>query len=690
MIIPIRNQPITFQGAEGETGFCGDTSTYCQLVRLNDRLCFQLRQESCLAQILCNNDFSIFGTDLLEDSGDFYTSGEYGDWSANPDTWYWDSYGRRACTIEDHAGSALTWTLDPYAMSAICTYVLRFEISGYEAPVGDVPDMDLTVTLPDGTQQIVRLDGAYEFISGTGTSFSFTPGVNWMGCLDNITLECAGVCWDFSYPIPEKKPVTLSGSGLCKILDYVTTVTEQTPSLTIGKYYQLYVKVEGATAGSIEFFLGTVSIGTVDENGIFTLSGVSDGTTFSFTMSEFFDGCVAYVQLYLLSKDYTLKLKDSSDDSIIATLTADLLFGEEIKEGTRGDWIQSCVDFDYNLVAAAVADCQGIEEGNDCPEICMYLEIESPEDGDLVTNGGFVVSESVLISDNWAIDVGLGYEAIQHMLQLNSGAGYVLQDLGPAGFVQGQEYYVAFDILCLDHGDTEADFDSFTISLGTSNTGTGGVVIFNSTNFPTAAGHYVYKVTAGVTGDFLAIYFDDSAGLSSICIDNIQVRDTPCEHELYQSNCIKLQREHDGIQGWDGSKLVTACNEEGFSMGFDWSTGFKLQSRLFVDITTPRYSSKEDETYLQSNGVRKRVFADSSKIFDARFGAVDELTHDYIRTMLKCDVLFIDTGYTPTNQYIHLEAEYSPNYDSKGLLKLTDAITEIQKVDNTIFNTNCR
>ena len=108
MIIPIRDQPITFAGAEGETPACGDESTYCQLVRLNDRLCFQLRQESCLAQILCNNDFSQFGTDLLEDAGDFYTSGEFGQWTSNPDTWEWDSYGKRACTIDSHAGSLLT------------------------------------------------------------------------------------------------------------------------------------------------------------------------------------------------------------------------------------------------------------------------------------------------------------------------------------------------------------------------------------------------------------------------------------------------------------------------------------------------------------------------------------------------------------------------------------------------------
>jgi len=683
MIIPIRNQPITFAAAEGEVAACGDQSGYCQLVRLNDKICFQLRQESCLAQLLCNNDFSIFGTDLLEDSGDFYTSGEYGDWSANPDTWYWDSYGRRACTIEGHAGSPLTWTLDPYAMSAICTYVLRFEISGYVAPEGEGEDVYLTVTLPDGTEQLVITDGAYEFISGTGTSFSFDPGILWSGCLDNITLECAGVCWDFSYPIPEKKPVTLSGSGLCKILDYVTTVTEQTPSLAIGKYYQLYVKIEGATAGSIEFFLGTVSIGTVDENGIFTLSGVSDGTTFSFTMSEFFDGCVAYVEIYLLSKDYTLKLKNSLNDDVVADLTTSLLYGEEIKEGTRGDLIQVCIPFGEEM------------SGNIIPRLvnnslCMYLEIESPTDGDLVTAGDFLLTNSFTLEDEWSFTGTLEYIGIQGHVELSGGTGYMLQDLGPAGFVQGNTYYVAFDILCYDHGDTDPDFDSFTVSLGTDSAGAGGEMVFNSDNFPTAAGHYVYKVVAGATGNYIAFYFTDADGLSRICIDNVQVRDTACEYELYRSNCIKYANEFNDELGWPDSKLVTACNEEGFSFGFDWSTGFKLQSRLYMDITTPRYSSKEDETYLQSNGVRKRVFADSSKILDCRIGAVDELTHDYIRTMFKCDVLFIDNGYTPTNQYIHLEAEYSPNYDSKGLLKLTDCITELQKVDNTIFNTNCR
>lgn len=682
MIIPIRNQPITFEGVEAGTATCGDISQYCQMVRLGDKLCFQLRQESCLPQLLCNNDFSVFGTDVLAGAGDFYNSSEYSEWDGDPDTWEFDSYGHRACTIEGHAGSPLTWALDLYALSTDCTYILSFEISGHEEPGGEEADTDLTVTLPDGTTQIISADGAYAFPTGVGASFSFTPGLNWTGCIDNVTLLCGGVCWNFDFPIPEKNPVSLSGSGLCKVLDYETTVTEQTGTLEIGKYYQIVVKVEGSSDGFIEFFLGTVSIGTTDENGIFTLSGVSDGTEFSFTMSEFFDGCIMYISLYELSKNYTLKLKNAETGALMLDITDNLLFGEEIKAGTRGDLIQACISFNEAMLGTLIPYFTN-------NSVCMYLEIESPVDGDVITSGTFTLSNSVSILDDWGFTGTLEYDDVQGQVELNGGTGFMLQDMSGGGFVQGNTYYVSFDLNCLVH-DTGAEFDSFTLSIGSASDGTGGEMVWNASNFPTAPGHYVYKVVAGTDGDYLAFMFDDSFGLSSICLDNVKVTTTPCPYEIYQSNCIKFMNENEGVLGWEGSKLVTACNEDAGSFGLDWSTGFKLQSRLFLDIISPRYPSKEDETYLQSNGVRERVYADSSKVFDLNIHAVDELTHDYIRTMLKCDILYIDDGYTLTNRYISLEAEYSPNHDPKGRLTLTDATVEVQKYDNTIFNTNCR
>lgn len=676
MIIPIRNQPITFEPAEGDSFACGDQSTYCQLVRLGDKLCFQLRQSSCLPQLLCNSEFSVVSSDYVAPYGEFTELADFDAFTSDPATWEWDEYGRRACTFDAgvHAGGLISFNVNTYGIGSDCTFVLTFDISEFTPSGEDIGDADLVVTLPSGETKICTANGSYSFASTVGSSFSFEPGLNGNWCIDNITLKCAGTCWDFDYPIPEKNPITLGESGLCKLLDYVTTVTELASSLTVGKYYQLIVDIRGSTTGSVEFFLGTVSMGVVDENGIFQLSGISDGTQFSFVMSEFFNGCVRSVKLYQLSQDYTLKLKNIADDSVTADLTTSLIY--------NGDWIEACVLFDELMTSGVFPDLVD-------NQVCMYLELENPADGNIILNGGFDITNSSSVLDDWELTGTLEFQAVQSQMILNGGTGYLLQNLLGSGFIQGNIYYVAFDIYCLDYGDGQPDFDSFTASLGSTNTGTLGTEIWDSTNFPQSPGHYVYKVVAGSDGNYLAFHFTDVNGLNKVCIDNVQVRTTPCEHERLTSNCIKYANMIEGVEGWLGSKLFTACNDEGVSMGFNWSTGFKLQMRGFADFVTARYPSKEDETYLQSNGIRKRVFADTSKVFDLKIHEVDELAHDCFRTMFKCDHLWIEDGYQLLNEYISLDAEYTPEQDSKGRLKLTEAQVEVQKIDNTLFNTNC-
>lgn len=676
MIIPIRNQPITFSPAEGETAACGDTSNYCQLVRLGDKLCFQLRQSSCLPQLLCNNEFSEASDDLVSPYGDFTTEADFDAFLSDNLTWYWDEYGRRACTFEAgaHFGGLIQFNIDTYGLASDCRFVLTFDVSEYDAPGDEQANGELILTLPDGTTKSCTANGSYSFTSGQGSSFSFDPGVDNNWCIDNITLRCAGSCWEFDYADPATPTISLGSDGLCKVEDGVTTVTEENGTLTVGKYYQLIVDVRSSTVGSIEFFLGTVSIGTVDENGIFTLSGISDGTEFSFVMSDLFDGCVKSVSLYQLSQDYTLKLKNVADDSVTQDLTSSIVY--------NGDWIEACILFDENITGAIFADLVD-------NVVCMYLELESPADGDIIVNGEFDMTNSLSVLDDWGFTGTLEYKTIQGQVILDGGTGYLIQDLSGAGFVQGNTYYVAFDIYCLDYGEGEPDFDSFTASLGSTNTGSLGTEIWDSDTFPQSPGHYVYKVIAGSDGDFLAFHFTDANGLVKVCIDNVRVRNTPCEHELLTSNCIKFANMNGDTLGWEGSKLFTACNEEGVSMGFNWATGFMLQMRAFADLVTSRYPSKEDETYLQSNSVRKRVFADTSKVFDLKIHEVDELAHDCFRTMFKCDHLWIEDGYQLQNEYISLDAEYAPEQDSKGRLKLTEAQVEVQKIDNTLFNTNC-
>lgn len=677
MIVPIRNQPITFEPAQGEFAPCVTEDTYCQLARIEDEYCFQLRQTSCMPQILCNNDFSEFGTDVFFGTGNFDTMDEFQNWYADDDTWEWDEYGKRMCTIEPHAGSPAQYDFDAYTMSGDCSYVLTFTISGHDDESESVNDT-LTVTLPDGTTQVVSLNGTYSFSTGTGASVIFTPGADWYGCIDDATLQCGGLCWE----IENVNSVSLGGEGLCKTGAAVVTVTQSMPSLEVGDYYMIEVRVENMTAGEAEFFLGTQSIGTITDNGTYSLAGTANASAFNFTLDADFDGCVKYVNLYLLSNDYTLKLKDAYDDSLILDLTADLVYGKNVGGVIeKGDLIHGCIQFDEEHLGDFIPHFRQ-------NAVCMYLEIESPADGDVVTDGDFLISNNNSILDNWSID-GVTYEAVRNQFIYTGGTGTLRQDLLGGGFVQGNTYYVAFEIKCLDH-DSTPDFDSFTMSLGSASDGTGGTMVWDSTNFPTEVGLYVYKVIAGTDGNYLSFHFEDTNGLNRICLDHVSVRTTPCKKELLRSNCIKYGNENNGEKAWLGSKIFTACNEEGESMGFDWSTGFQLRSRLYATISNPEYQTAKEETYLYSNGVRKRIYAEIFKKFNLTIHEVDELTHDYIRTMLKCDQLFIDEGYDLDTQWVCLDNEYSPNWDSRAYKALVDAQTEIQRVDNSLFNTNCR
>lgn len=670
MINFIKRQPIVFEPKDSDTPACMPSERYCQLARLNDKLCFQARQTSCLPQILCNNTFNTFGSDLLLETGDFDSMDEFQNWYAPDDTWEWNSYAHSMCTFEGHAESDAEFAMGLYAMSDDCTYMLTFTVTGLTDREAD-PDRILTVILPDLTEQVIDTDGTYSFASANGPKVVFRPGANAVICIDDVTLQCSGSCWD----VTNAGFITFSDSGLCKkagLLD--VTLTEQSPSLIAGKYYQLIVEVTGLTDGQVEFFLGTVSLGVIDDNGIFTLSGISDDDTFSFVMDGDFDGCIREIDLYMLSQDYTLKLKNLATDVTLLDLTTSLVY--------TNDLIEACIEFDEVTLGAI----QAAFVNN---QVCMYLEIESPADGDVVINGGLTATNNTSILDDWGLST-LENERVNGMVMLKGGTGYFKQDLTDTAFVQGADYYVSFDIRCLDHGDTDPDFDSFTGSLGANTDGTGGAMIWDSTNFPDKVGHYVYHVTAGTDDNTLAFYFDDSAGLNKICLDNISVRTTACPKELYQSNCITYGNMIEGVPAWEGSKLFTACNEEGESMGFVWDTGFRLVSRLFADIINPTMPTKKEETYLFSDGRLKRVYAELSKKFDLVIHEVDEQTHDCIATMLKCDQLWIDSSDTLTNRYVCLDNEYSPEWDKKGELQIVAARTEITPYENSIFNTNCK
>lgn len=656
MIVSIPNQPIVFAEKDTESGACAVDEATCQIVYQHDKICFQHRQSSCLPQMLCSPTFDSLGPELVTD-GDFYTN-PYGQggWDFIEEDWTWSIGTRRMC-INAEGGkteAAYNLTLDPD-----CTALrVAFTVFGLVDT--------LEVRLPDGTVNEITVDGVYEYIviAPFVPAVYFTPGPGTEGCIDDFSVRCISECWTIG--IDEEvinNGLTFSFPGICKEAGVEITFTETPGTLTSGFYYQVWADIGAVTGGSIEVFLGGVSIGVLDEEGVFPLYGTSGGTEFSFTMSADFVGCINSFTVYQLANDYLMTLYTLNDNELV---TVPLTY-------TR-DLIEACMEITPSFLSS-------FAEFQDAKRNCWKLIIESPDDGELVTNGEMILAQDESLSDFYAIqdDDNFNIDGVQSQAAYSGGDGYLSQEL--AGLSDGGTYYVSFDVVCMSG---EIAFDSFAMTLGSASDNTGGTQVFGMDNYPQEIGHYVYKVEAGSDGNFISMYFTDDYGLTGMCIRNLSVRTTPCEKEIKESNCIFYS-----VTQAEGTKLITACNEEAESMGFDWTTGFKIHGRVPATIVGPRYASPEDDTYLFSDSRRKRVFMRSEKTFDLLILKVGELTHDWIRAALKCDVLFIETDYPLLNRYVCLDNEYVPQWERKAMPSTAEASVEIQRFDNTIFNTNC-
>jgi hypothetical protein len=104
--------------------------------------------------------------------------------------------------------------------------------------------------------------------------------------------------------------------------------------------------------------------------------------------------------------------------------------------------------------------------------------------------------------------------------------------------------------------------------------------------------------------------------------------------------------------------------------------------RLNLQFSNP-HSPIKTENYLYSNGRKKKAYAQVGKAWDLTFHAVDENMHDTIANIINCDQFTING-----NEYITDEKEYTANYGPKGVDPVGESTIEVQKIENTRFNTN--
>lgn len=128
--------------------------------------------------------------------------------------------------------------------------------------------------------------------------------------------------------------------------------------------------------------------------------------------------------------------------------------------------------------------------------------------------------------------------------------------------------------------------------------------------------------------------------------------------------------------------LVDAtCDDQAF--GFDFSNQFSLSQRLRLLRFNPIYKN-EGEDGQGSDGVKRRPFARSEKVYNCIFDYCDEPTHDAINTQLLCDNLTLDGV-----EYFCPIKDYQPEWSDRGKLNLAQSQVELQRKQSVIFNRNC-
>jgi len=184
-------------------------------------------------------------------------------------------------------------------------------------------------------------------------------------------------------------------------------------------------------------------------------------------------------------------------------------------------------------------------------------------------------------------------------------------------------------------------------------------MVFNPQSIPGEAG--------GEPNDFALTDGCYRIQFNNCCTDESVISDTVINYTTGSHDCTVL--------------VDATCDGQAF--GFDFSANFSLSHRLRTLRFNPTYRN-EGEDSQGSNGVKRRPFAQSEKVYSCIFDYCDEPTHDAINTQLLCDTLTFDGV-----EYFYPMKDYAPDWADRGKLNLAQSQIELQRKQSVIFNRNC-
>jgi hypothetical protein len=349
----IPNQQFIFNVAESLC--CITDRRYCQLLNNNDTVNIQLKQTPCAAQFLCEPSFYAGTSENNAPDGSFATDPVAAGWTLNSN-WTWNGGTFKINKTNGNTNTCFV-TGTPGLTSGYLyqvTYTLTVNLAG-----------SITVSI-GGTAGTARsASGTYiEYIVAGGDGLiKFTPDMNIDCDIDDVSCHLVSECWTYS-----NNDFTIDDvDGVCHETGNITTIG-QNGIFGNTNYYKIEFEIYGRTQGSVTIGIGANTTGAVEANGIQSYYLYADGTDLLITMSADFDGCIRYINAFLLVDTVQFYLYDL-DGNQVADLTAQgFIFIDD-------EYITLTINFENGVLESGEGfvpyGCYYIYFVDDCTEVAI-------------------------------------------------------------------------------------------------------------------------------------------------------------------------------------------------------------------------------------------------------------------------------------------------------------------------------
>ena len=445
-----------------------------------------------------------------------------------------------------------------------------------------------------------------------------------------------------------------------------------------GSYFQINVTVTGMSGGTLDIYFtqsGSQSK-RITGNGIYTfyLYDLGDNDNILFLWSSDCDASISDVSVFQLLAEADLNAYLNTIDGVFIKLMTPILIDDYIIFSTDTDLLEEGC---YNIT---ITDpCVIVDELTDA---FLSPDFETPSDWNLTSNTPNISIFDLGPPDNNVLYFDVSNPAPQPNL------AYASQ---PFSIPTNQRLYVEFEI---DMSGLFHDNDVYVVLYAADGGDIQEIIRASYPQSTACSGHCIFR--AILPANFLSssntdlgIFIEDGSpdGGNVNYIAYAQMRYAVISSEsqgFYTSNCLTVSENTWNTKIVEGfADPINSFPDGNKSLGFMFLADyFWLRARLAIQFSNP-HSPIKTENYLYSSGRKKKAYAQVGKAWDLTFHAVDENMHDTIANIINCDVFTING-----NEYITDEKEYTANYGPKGVDPVGESTIEVQRIENTRFNTN--